>query len=94
LTLAAEDSIVSCVGGSGIVAVVDVGKTRTKLAIVDPGGAVLEERHVPSRSLAGPPYPHLDVEGTIAWIVGTLGELGARWPIDVIVPSRTARRRR
>ncbi len=72
--------------GPEFVAVVDVGKTRTKLAIVDASGAVREERGAPSRSLAGPPYPHLDVEATIAWILASLRELGARWPIDVVVP--------
>jgi sugar (pentulose or hexulose) kinase len=77
---------VSTANGSGIVAVVDVGKTRTKLAVVDGSGALCEERHAPSRSIAGPPYPHLDVEATIAWILGNLRELGARWPIDVVVP--------
>ena len=72
--------------GSGIVAVLDVGKTRTKLSVVDASGAVREKRSTPSRSLAGPPYPHLDVEGTIAWILASLRELGERWPIDVLVP--------
>lgn len=84
--MVAYDSTVGSARGSGIVAVVDVGKTRTKLAIVDESGVLREERHAPSASLAGPPYPHLDVEATIAWILATLRDLGVRWPIDVVVP--------
>ena len=52
------------------VAVVDIGKTTAKLALVDPAsGATLAARTRPNRVLAGPPYPHADVEGLWAFIV-------------------------
>jgi L-fuculokinase len=72
--------------GEGRIAVVDVGKTSTKLSVVDDGGVVREERRAPSRAIAELPYPHLDVEGTLAWILGGLRELARRWPIEVVVP--------
>jgi L-fuculokinase len=72
--------------GEGLTAVVDVGKTSTKLAVVDDGGTVREELRAPSSSRAGPPYPHLDVERTIAWIVAGLRELASRWSIETVVP--------
>jgi sugar (pentulose or hexulose) kinase len=70
----------------GRIAVVDVGKTNTKLGVVDDAGVVLEERKAPSRVLAGSPYPHLDVDGALAWILDGLRELAQRWPIEVVVP--------
>jgi len=72
--------------GVGRIAVVDVGKTSTKLSVVDDGGIVCAECRTPSRVIAGPPYPHLDVDGTLAWICGGLREFAQRWPIEVMVP--------
>jgi sugar (pentulose or hexulose) kinase len=72
--------------GAGRIAIVDVGKSSTKLCVADDRGAVLEERKTASRVIAGPPYPHLDVEGAIAWILEGLGDLARRWPIEVVVP--------
>jgi L-fuculokinase len=72
--------------GGGRIAVVDVGKTSTKLSVVDDGGIVCAECKTRSRVIAGPPYPHLDVDGTLAWICGGLREFAQRWPIEVVVP--------
>lgn len=46
------------------IAVIDIGKTNAKLALVD--GASLSEIAVvtrPNRPLPGPPWPHVDLEG-------------------------------
>lgn len=46
------------------IAVIDIGKTNAKLALVD--GATLSEIAVvtrPNRPLPGPPWPHVDLEG-------------------------------
>lgn len=52
------------------VAVVDIGKTTAKLALVDPAsGSTLDARTRPNRVLPGPPYPHADVEGLWAFVV-------------------------
>lgn len=72
--------------GEARIVVVDIGKTSTKLVVVDEAGSVREERRVPARVLKDPPYPHLDVDGTFAWIVGGLCDLSQRWPIETIVP--------
>ena len=45
------------------VAVVDIGKTNAKVALVDLGAlAEMEVRSHRNRVLPGPPYPHADVE--------------------------------
>lgn len=55
------------------VAVVDIGKTTAKLALVDAGtGATLDARTRPNRVLPGPPYPHADVAGLWDFIVAGL----------------------
>ncbi len=60
------------------VAVVDIGKTTAKLALVDPAsGATLDARTRPNRVLPGPPYPHADVEGLWAFIVEGLAAMTA-----------------
>ena len=46
------------------VAVIDIGKTNAKLALVD--GNTLAEIAVvtrPNKVLPGPPWPHFDLEG-------------------------------
>lgn len=72
--------------GEGRIAVVDLGKTSTKLCVVDASGRVVEERRTPATSVPGPPYPHLDVDRTFAWILGELRELAELHPIETIVP--------
>jgi sugar (pentulose or hexulose) kinase len=72
--------------GAGRIAVVDLGKTSTKVAVVDDAGGVVEERRTPAAVVPGPPYPHLDVERAFAWILGELRALLALHPIETIVP--------
>jgi hypothetical protein len=72
--------------GAGRIAVVDLGKTSTKLCVVDDSGRVVEERRTPAAAVLGPPYPHIDVDLTFAWILGELRALEEHHPIETIVP--------
>jgi sugar (pentulose or hexulose) kinase len=67
------------------VAVIDIGKTNAKVAVVDT--VALREIGVRTKANAvrpGPPYPHVDIEGLWAFILDSLGELHARHRIDAI----------
>lgn len=60
------------------VAVVDIGKTTAKLALVDPaGGATLDARTQPNRWLRDGPYPHADVDGLWAFVLDGLRAVAA-----------------
>lgn len=67
------------------IAVIDVGKTNAKLALVD--AATLQELAVvtrPNRVLAGPPWPHFDLEGHWAFFLEALKSFQASHGIDGI----------
>ena len=70
------------------VAVLDVGRTHTRLALVDAGTAeVLALATCASFVGEGPPYRHLAMEQTEAWLLEQLAALVARgWAPDAIVP--------
>ncbi|MBC2835806.1 FGGY-family carbohydrate kinase [Paragemmobacter straminiformis] len=67
------------------IAVIDIGKTNAKLALVD-----LEARAEvavvtrPNKVLAGPPYPHFDTEGHWAFLLGGLKAFQASHGIDAV----------
>lgn len=64
------------------IAVVDIGKTNAKLAIVDPRNwQELAVRTMANRVLPGPPYPHYDVEAIWAFLLESMRELNASFPI-------------
>ncbi|MEX3007654.1 FGGY-family carbohydrate kinase [Hoeflea sp. TYP-13] len=70
---------------SGHIAVIDIGKTNIKLAIVD--AETLEERAVstmPNRVLPGPPYPHFDTDGIWAFLLAELAGHNRACPLDAI----------
>ncbi|MCX7645278.1 MAG: FGGY-family carbohydrate kinase [Rhodobacteraceae bacterium] len=70
---------------AGRVAVIDIGKTNAKLALVDL--ADLREVAVltrPNRVLPGPPWPHFDVEGHWAFLLEGLRALHRAHGIDAI----------
>jgi sugar (pentulose or hexulose) kinase len=69
------------------IAVIDAGKTNTKIALFDGAGKALAERKLPSLSHEGPPYRHLDPQPIIGLCREALPELDAICPIDAIVPS-------
>lgn len=69
------------------IAVIDAGKTNTKIALFTNEGKLLAERKVASRNSEGPPYRHLDPSPVLELCRAALPELDAMQPIDVIVPS-------
>lgn len=67
------------------VAVLDVGKTNVKLALVDVRkGAELAVLTRPNTVLPGPPYPHYDVEGMWEFMLQGLQQMQALHGVDAI----------
>ena len=67
------------------VAVIDIGKTNAKLALVDLGElGEIDVRKRPNTVLSGPPYPHYDTDALREFILGALAELHRLHGIDVI----------
>ncbi len=67
------------------IAVLDIGKTNVKLALVDTRSLV--ERQVLTRAnhvLRGPPYPHYDTEGIWQFLLDGLRDLHADARIDAV----------
>lgn len=67
------------------VAVIDIGKTNAKLALVDM--ATLTEIAVvtrPNTVQAGPPWPHFDVDGHWAFLLDALGAFHRMHRVDAI----------
>lgn len=67
------------------IAVIDIGKTNAKLALVD--GATLSEIAVTTcenRVLQGPPYPHFDLDALWAFLKQALTRFQAEHGIDAI----------
>ena len=70
------------------IAVIDIGKTNAKVALVDTQRfAEVAVRSMPNRVLRSGPYPHYDVEGTWSFILDALGILNREHPIDAIVAT-------
>ena len=67
------------------VAVIDVGKTNAKLALVDlekhSEVAVRKHANIP---ISGDPYPHTDIAGIWDFVCTSLAELNAKTPIEAI----------
>jgi sugar (pentulose or hexulose) kinase len=67
------------------VAVIDIGKTNSKVALVDLDGPTeIDVVRRPNHVLRDGPYPHLDVEGTWEFIVDGLGRLAEQHGFDAI----------
>jgi sugar (pentulose or hexulose) kinase len=65
------------------IAVIDVGKTNAKLALVElPSMHEIAVRTRPNRVLPGPPYPHYDLEGHWQFFCEGLTEMQAAHGID------------
>lgn len=70
---------------SGHVAVIDIGKTNAKLAVVRlPDLAEVAVVTRPNTVLPGPPYPHFDVEGHWAFLLDGLSRFQAEHGLDAI----------
>jgi sugar (pentulose or hexulose) kinase len=72
-------------GGPRLVAVIDIGKTNAKLALVDRVSMV--ELAILTRAnqvLAGPPYPHFDTEGIWRFVLDGLAQFQASHGVDGI----------
>ncbi|MDZ5451351.1 sugar kinase [Labrys sp. ZIDIC5] len=73
-----------------VTAVLDVGKTNVKLVLFD-GAASLWQASMPNRTLAGPPYPHADVEAIWRFLMEGLRQAGAEHAIaDIAVTTHGA----
>lgn len=67
------------------VAVIDIGKTNAKVAIVDTSAlAETQVRKTPNIVLRGGPYPHFDIEGQWRFVLSSLKELFAAEPFDAV----------
>ncbi len=67
------------------VAVIDIGKTNAKLAIVDRlKQTEIAVRKIENISLVGPLYLHFDIQGIWEFLCASLAELNAEIPIDAI----------
>ncbi|MGP9791642.1 FGGY-family carbohydrate kinase [Roseinatronobacter sp. NSM] len=67
------------------IAVIDIGKTNAKLALVDPDS--LDEIAVltrPNTVCPGPPWPHFDTEGHWRFLLDGLRDLNAQHPVCAI----------
>lgn len=66
-------------------AVIDIGKTNAKVALVDMDSlAEISVARRPNTVLAGPPYPHYDIDGLWTFIVDAVKSLQADHGIDAI----------
>jgi len=72
---------------TGAIAVLDVGKSNVKLALFEPGGALLWERSTPNRPLPAPPYLHASVEAIWSFFTASLAEAARAHPVETIVPT-------
>lgn len=67
------------------VAVIDIGKTNAKVALVDLGTASeIAPRRQPNRPRNDGPYPHHDVDALWAFILDGLAALGREHPVDAV----------
>ncbi|TAN14198.1 MAG: carbohydrate kinase [Rhizobiaceae bacterium] len=67
------------------IAVIDIGKTNAKVALVDLGNfREVAVRRTPNRPKSGPPYPHHDHENLKAFILESLAALGRDFAVDAI----------
>ena len=67
------------------IAVIDIGKTNAKVAVVDAeSGHELAVRKTANTVLAGPPYPHFDIDGLWTFIIATLREFADEPGFDAL----------
>jgi sugar (pentulose or hexulose) kinase len=70
------------------VAVIDIGKTNAKLALVDLYDLrEIDVHETPNTVLPGAPFPHHDTEALWAFLVDALAAVGARHGVDAITAT-------
>jgi sugar (pentulose or hexulose) kinase len=67
-----------------VTAILDVGKTNVKLALLDDSGTAVWSRSRANRVLDTDPYPHFDVEGIWQWLLLELAEAAGRYCVRAI----------
>jgi sugar (pentulose or hexulose) kinase len=70
----------------GLIVVLDVGKTTSKLSLWDRGGALLARETRRNAQVDAGPYPALDAGGIEAWLMGALAGFAGRGRISDIIP--------
>ena len=67
------------------VAVIDIGKTNAKVVVVETAsGREIAVRKTANHVLAGPPYPHFDVDGLWDFILSSLANLAREPGFDAV----------
>ena len=67
------------------IAVIDIGKTNAKVVLVDGRtGTELAVRKTANRVIAGPPYPHFDIEALWRFLLGSLKDFAAGPGFDAL----------
>jgi sugar (pentulose or hexulose) kinase len=75
-------------GHARYVAVLDVGKTNAKVAVVDlERFAEIASRTIPNHVLQGGPYPHYDTDGMWSFFLDALAAFNRDHPIDAITAT-------
>jgi sugar (pentulose or hexulose) kinase len=67
------------------IAVIDIGKTNAKVVVLDCAtGREIAKYRTPNQILAGPPYPHYDIDALWEFILASLSILGSEVGFDAI----------
>lgn len=67
------------------IGVIDIGKTNAKYAVVDSRGwTEIAVRTLPNHVLAGPPYPHFDIERIWQFLLAAMAELQHEYCVDAL----------
>jgi sugar (pentulose or hexulose) kinase len=70
------------------VAVIDIGKTNAKVALVETDGfAEIAMRTRPNTIVRDGPYPHYDIDGIWTFIRAALGDLNREYEIDAVTST-------
>jgi sugar (pentulose or hexulose) kinase len=69
------------------VAVLDIGKTNLKILVATPDGEPLEAVTRAHDFALAEPYPAIDIDGIVGWLLDTLADLAPRHRIGAIVTT-------
>ena len=69
------------------VAVLDIGKTNLKILVATPDGEPLEAVTRAHDFALANPYPAIDIDGIVGWLLDTLADLAPRHRIGAIVTT-------